>query len=185
MYVCVFGAGKLFFFLVEEENQTAHSDSTVFEELLSVLLDAHSVTVLKRRVVKRHVYRRPVKLCTAFHMDGISHSDTHTAMERALVLNNDMQLPRMSMSLPVFVRSYLVLLWKPNVILKNPLCVAPCAEKSQSIRESQASSPTLAAAVRLSAMIHGKDQVYAKAMLVDQVREVEILILSLTRIYSV
>ncbi|XP_037536841.1 rho guanine nucleotide exchange factor 28 [Nematolebias whitei] len=42
-------------------------------------------------------------------------------------------------------------------------------EKSQSIRESQASSPTLAAAVRLSAMIHGKDQVYANAMLVNQV----------------
>ncbi|CAI5649740.1 rho guanine nucleotide exchange factor 28 isoform X3 [Oreochromis niloticus] len=43
------------------------------------------------------------------------------------------------------------------------------SEKSQSIRESQASSPTLAAAARLSAMIHGKDQVYANAMLVDQV----------------
>ncbi|KAM4746694.1 rho guanine nucleotide exchange factor 28-like isoform 2-T2 [Anableps anableps] len=42
-------------------------------------------------------------------------------------------------------------------------------EKSQSIRESQASSPTRAAAARLSAMIHGKDQVYANAMLVDQV----------------
>uniref|UniRef100_A0A672ZJU2 Phorbol-ester/DAG-type domain-containing protein n=1 Tax=Sphaeramia orbicularis TaxID=375764 RepID=A0A672ZJU2_9TELE len=39
----------------------------------------------------------------------------------------------------------------------------------QSIRESQASSPTLAAAARLSAMIHGKDRVYANAMLVDQV----------------
>ncbi|XP_014878951.1 rho guanine nucleotide exchange factor 28-like isoform X5 [Poecilia latipinna] len=43
------------------------------------------------------------------------------------------------------------------------------SEKSQSIRESQASSPTRAAAARLSAMIHGKDQVYANAMLVDQV----------------
>lgn len=78
------------------------------------------------------------------------------------------------MSLPVFVRGYLVLLWKPNVILKNPplsLSVAPSlsVEKSQSIRESQASSPTLAAAARLSAMIHGKDRVYANTMLVDQV----------------
>lgn len=121
-------------------------------------------------------------------MDGISRSDTHThthtVMERALVLNNDMQLPRMSMSLPMFVRSYLVLLWKPNVILKNPVCVALCAEKSQSIRESQASSPTLAAAVRLSAMIHGKDQVYANAMLVDQVREADIQILSLSYKYA-
>lgn len=50
-------------------------------------------------------------------------------------------------------------------IEKSPLR----AEKSQSIRESQASSPTRAAAARLSAMIHGKDQVYANAMLVDQV----------------
>lgn len=50
------------------------------------------------------------------------------------------------------------------------------AEKSQSIRESQASSPTLAAAARLSAMIHGKDQVYANAMLVDQVSWGEIFL---------
>uniref|UniRef100_A0A3Q3MAI0 Rho guanine nucleotide exchange factor (GEF) 28a n=1 Tax=Mastacembelus armatus TaxID=205130 RepID=A0A3Q3MAI0_9TELE len=42
-------------------------------------------------------------------------------------------------------------------------------EKDQSMKESQASSPTLAAAARLSAMIHGKDRVYANAMLVDQV----------------
>ncbi|XP_039476662.1 rho guanine nucleotide exchange factor 28-like isoform X1 [Oreochromis aureus] len=48
------------------------------------------------------------------------------------------------------------------------------SEKSQSIRESQASSPTLAAAARLSAMIHGKDQVYANAMLVDQVDDADI-----------
>ncbi|KAM9858534.1 rho guanine nucleotide exchange factor 28-like [Aulostomus maculatus] len=47
-------------------------------------------------------------------------------------------------------------------------------EKSQSIGESQASSPTLAAAARLSAMIHGKDRVYANTMLVDQVDEVDI-----------
>ncbi|XP_029915546.1 rho guanine nucleotide exchange factor 28-like [Myripristis murdjan] len=48
------------------------------------------------------------------------------------------------------------------------------SEKSQSIRESQAPSSTLAAAARLSAMIHGKDQVYANAMLVDQVDDVDI-----------
>ncbi|KAM6930890.1 LOW QUALITY PROTEIN: rho guanine nucleotide exchange factor 28-like [Xenentodon cancila] len=48
------------------------------------------------------------------------------------------------------------------------------SEKSQSIRESQASSPTLAAAARLSAMIHGKDKVYANAMLVDQVDDADI-----------
>ncbi|XP_029961075.1 rho guanine nucleotide exchange factor 28-like isoform X1 [Salarias fasciatus] len=47
-------------------------------------------------------------------------------------------------------------------------------EKTQSIRENQASSPTLAAAARLSALIHGKDQVYANAMLVDQVDEADI-----------
>ncbi|XP_056152814.1 rho guanine nucleotide exchange factor 28 isoform X2 [Lampris incognitus] len=46
--------------------------------------------------------------------------------------------------------------------------------KSQSIRESQPPSSTLAAAARLSAMIHGKDQVYANAMLVDQVEDVDI-----------
>ncbi|XP_068558949.1 rho guanine nucleotide exchange factor 28-like [Cebidichthys violaceus] len=48
------------------------------------------------------------------------------------------------------------------------------SEKSQSIRESQAPSPTLAAAVRLSAMIHSKDRVYANAMLVDQVDDADI-----------
>ncbi|XP_047238579.1 rho guanine nucleotide exchange factor 28-like isoform X4 [Girardinichthys multiradiatus] len=47
-------------------------------------------------------------------------------------------------------------------------------EKSQSIRESQASSPTRAAAARLSAMIHGKDQVYANSMVVDQVDRADI-----------
>nr|XP_040050978.1 rho guanine nucleotide exchange factor 28-like isoform X4 [Gasterosteus aculeatus aculeatus] len=41
--------------------------------------------------------------------------------------------------------------------------------QTQSTRESQAQSPTLAAAVRLSAMIHGKGRVFANAMLVDQV----------------
>ncbi|XP_061784895.1 rho guanine nucleotide exchange factor 28-like isoform X2 [Nerophis lumbriciformis] len=46
-------------------------------------------------------------------------------------------------------------------------------EKSQSIGESQASSPTLAAAARLSAMIHGKDRGYANAMLVDQVDDID------------
>ncbi|XP_077570893.1 rho guanine nucleotide exchange factor 28-like isoform X3 [Stigmatopora nigra] len=48
------------------------------------------------------------------------------------------------------------------------------SEKSQSVGESQASSPTLAAAARLSAMIHGKDRVYANAMVVDQVEDVGI-----------
>ncbi len=70
---------------------------------------------------------------THSRMCAKSHSVRHTLIQRLLVLNNDMQLPRMSMSLPVFVRSYLVLLWKPNVILKNPLplCGSPslCREK--------------------------------------------------------
>ncbi|XP_029366148.1 rho guanine nucleotide exchange factor 28-like isoform X2 [Echeneis naucrates] len=48
------------------------------------------------------------------------------------------------------------------------------SEKNHSIRESQASSPTLAAAARLSAMIQGKDRVYANAMLVDQVDDADI-----------
>ncbi|XP_041756451.1 rho guanine nucleotide exchange factor 28 isoform X1 [Coregonus clupeaformis] len=49
-------------------------------------------------------------------------------------------------------------------------------EKSQSMRGAQALSSTLAAASRLSAMIHrpGKDQVYANAMLVDQVDDQDI-----------
>ncbi|XP_062418271.1 rho guanine nucleotide exchange factor 28-like isoform X2 [Pungitius pungitius] len=46
--------------------------------------------------------------------------------------------------------------------------------QTQSTRESQAPSPTLAAAVRLSAMIHGKGRVYANAMLVDQVDDADI-----------
>ncbi|XP_055776570.1 rho guanine nucleotide exchange factor 28-like isoform X2 [Salvelinus fontinalis] len=50
------------------------------------------------------------------------------------------------------------------------------SEKSQSMRRAQALSSTLAAASRLSAMIHqpGKDQVYANAMLVDQVDDLDI-----------
>ncbi|CAL8345615.1 unnamed protein product [Lota lota] len=48
------------------------------------------------------------------------------------------------------------------------------SEKGQPIREHQAISSTLAAAARLSAMIHGKDQVYANAMLVDQVDDVDL-----------
>ncbi|XP_036069312.1 rho guanine nucleotide exchange factor 28 isoform X2 [Oryzias melastigma] len=48
------------------------------------------------------------------------------------------------------------------------------SEKSQSIRESQASSPTLAAVARLSAMMHGQDRVYANAMLVGQVDDADI-----------
>ncbi|RVE67938.1 hypothetical protein OJAV_G00086780 [Oryzias javanicus] len=48
------------------------------------------------------------------------------------------------------------------------------SEKSPSIRESQASSPTLAAVARLSAMMHGQDRVYANAMLVDQVEDADI-----------
>ncbi|CAJ1069256.1 rho guanine nucleotide exchange factor 28-like isoform X2 [Xyrichtys novacula] len=50
----------------------------------------------------------------------------------------------------------------------------PDPEKSQSIGESQASSPTLAAAARLSAMIRGKDRVFANTMLVDQVGDADI-----------
>lgn len=49
-------------------------------------------------------------------------------IQKLLVLNNDMQLLRMFMSFPVFVRSYLVLLWKLNVILNPhppPLCFSP------------------------------------------------------------
>lgn len=55
-------------------------------------------------------------------------------IHRLLVLNNDMQLLRMSMSFPVFVRSYLVLLWKPNVILNPtpaPLCFCLWLPRSQ------------------------------------------------------
>uniref|UniRef100_A0A3Q3NCS1 Uncharacterized protein n=1 Tax=Labrus bergylta TaxID=56723 RepID=A0A3Q3NCS1_9LABR len=51
-------------------------------------------------------------------------------------------------------------------------------KKSQSIGESQASSPTLAAASRLSAMIHGKDQVFANTMLADQLGDADIKYLS-------
>ncbi|XP_068166197.1 rho guanine nucleotide exchange factor 28-like isoform X3 [Antennarius striatus] len=48
------------------------------------------------------------------------------------------------------------------------------SEKNQSTRESQASSLTLAAAAKLSAMIHGKDRGYASAMLMDQVDDTDI-----------
>lgn len=77
------------------------------------------------------------------------------------------------MSFPVFVRSYLVLLWKPNVISNPPpflLMSSLTLEKKLSVRESQASSPTLAAAARLAAMIHGKDRVYSNNVKGDQVR---------------
>lgn len=71
------------------------------------------------------------RVCAKSHSDRGTHTYMHTLIhkliQRLLVLNNDKQLPRMSMSLPVFVRSYLVLLWKLNVILKNPgsLCILP------------------------------------------------------------
>lgn len=42
-------------------------------------------------------------------------------------------------------------------------------EKKLSVWESQASSPTLAAAARLAAMIHGKDRMYSNNVKVDQV----------------
>lgn len=42
-------------------------------------------------------------------------------------------------------------------------------EKKLSVRESQASSPTLAAAARLAAMIHGKDRMYTNNMKVNPV----------------
>lgn len=75
------------------------------------------------------------------------------------------------MSFPVFVRSYLVLLWKPNVISTPPFLpmASLTLEKKLSVRESQASSPTLAAAARLAAMIHGKDRTYSNNVKVDEV----------------
>lgn len=42
-------------------------------------------------------------------------------------------------------------------------------EKKLTVRESQASSPTLAAAARLAAMIHGKDRMHSNNVKVDQV----------------
>lgn len=174
----------------QQSQAAAHSDSTVWKGFLSMLLCAHRelfplTRCIEGRVGKKHAYRCPITTpCTLIHMGVQRARQTHTHthfIQRLLVLNNDMRLPRMSMSLPVFVRSYFVLLWKPNVILKNPLSLSlspwppSClsVEKNQSIRESQASSPTLAAAARLSAMIHGKDRVYANTMLVDQVSRAE------------
>ncbi len=59
--------------------------------------------------------------CTAHsRVCAKSQTQTYALTQRRLALNNDIQLPRMSMSLPVFVRSYFVFLWKPSVILKNP-----------------------------------------------------------------
>lgn len=77
---------------------------------------------------------------------------------------------------PTGLYSYLNFDFCHSLSLALSLFVVPsfATEKSQSIRESQASSPTLAAAARLSAMIHGKDRVYANAMLVDQVSGAEI-----------
>ncbi|XP_030225642.1 rho guanine nucleotide exchange factor 28 isoform X3 [Gadus morhua] len=48
------------------------------------------------------------------------------------------------------------------------------SEKGQPIRKHPTPCSTSAAAARLSAMIHGKDRVYANAMLVDQVDDVDI-----------
>lgn len=166
---------------VEQKNQApAHSSPLCWKGSSQCCCELtrsyfHSPTVSQNRVGgKKHAYRCPLTTpCTPIHVcvQGAIQANTPAHILRVLVLNNDMLLPRMSMSLPVFVRSHLVLLWKLNVILKNAPSVAHslCVEKSQSIRQSQTSSPTLAAAARLSAMIHGKDQVYANAMLVDQV----------------
>ena len=66
--------------------------------------------------------------------------------------------------------------WETQIVISLSLSLSPSlslaggsVEKGQPIREQQGQSSTLAAAARLSAMIHGKDRVYANAMLVDQV----------------
>lgn len=88
------------------------------EETSLQMCTLDSVHALSRVCAKSHSDR-------GAHTHTCTHSYTHKRIQRLLVLNNDKQLPRMSMSLPVFVRSYLVLLWKLNVILKNPgsLCI--------------------------------------------------------------
>ncbi|CAG07824.1 unnamed protein product [Tetraodon nigroviridis] len=50
----------------------------------------------------------------------------------------------------------------------SPRGVHRLKEKKLSVRESQASSPTLAATARLAAMIHGKDRTYSNNVKVDQ-----------------
>lgn len=180
------------FFPVKRQSQaTAHSDSTVWKGVLSMLLCAHwelfPLTLrVEGRAWKKHAFRCPLMTPSA-PIDVCLCKQPDSFIRRPVVLNNDMQQLRMSMSFPVFVRSYSVLLWKPNAILKNlyprrllsfffpshslPLfgCLHLLVEKSLSVQESQDSSPTLAAAARLSAMIHGKDRVFSNAMLVDQV----------------
>lgn len=131
--VCVLRVGGFFFlfffpFLVKLHIlTTAHSDSTVSEEFLSILLCA-------RRELFPLSLQRKSRVGKDLHIDAHSWLLAHPLVcfcrepdrliQRLLVLNNDMQLLRMSMSFPVFVRSYLVLLWKPNVILNPPNLVS-------------------------------------------------------------
>lgn len=126
---CVCFESKRVFFLVKLHIlNTAHSDSTVSEEVLSILLCAHRELFPLSFQSKSRVGRR---LALDAHSWLLTHPlvcfyrEPDRPIHRLLVLNNDMQLLRMSMSFPVFVRSYLVLLWKPNVILNStpaPLC---------------------------------------------------------------
>lgn len=123
--VCVLRVGVFFFFFPVKLHilTTAHSDSTVSEEFLSILLCAC-------RELFPLSFQSKSRVGKDLHIDAHSWLLAHPLVcfcrepdrliQRLLVLNNDMQLLRMSMSFPVFVRSYLVLLWKPNVILNPP-----------------------------------------------------------------
>lgn len=123
-----FESKRVFFLVKLHILNTAHSDSTVSEEVLSILLCAHRELFplsfqSKSRVGRRLAFRCP--LMTPCTPSGVFLREPDRPIHRLLVLNNDMQLLRMSMSFPVFVRSYLVLLWQPNVILNPtpaPLC---------------------------------------------------------------
>lgn len=126
--VCVLRVRGVFFLVKLHILNTAHSDSTVSEEVLSMLLCAHRELFPLSFQRKSRVGRR---LALDAHSWLLAHPlvcfyrEPDRPTHRLLVLNNDMQLLRMSMSFPVFVRSYLVLLWKPNVILNPspaPLC---------------------------------------------------------------
>lgn len=177
---CVCFESKSFFFLVKLQIlTTAHRDSTVSEEFLSILLCAHRELFplsfqSKSRVGRRLAYRCPLMTpCTPFgvllqrarqtHTEALGLEQWHATPQDVYVISRVCQkLFGVAMETRCNIEPH------PRPPLFLPVA-SLLLEKKLSVRESQASSPTLAAAARLAAMIHGKDRMYTNNMKVNPV----------------
>lgn len=173
--VCVLRVRGCFFFLVKLHIlNTAHSDSTVSEEVLSILLCARRELFplsfqSESRVGGRLAFRCPLMTpCTPIGAFLQRARQTHTetlGLEQWHATPQDVYvISRVCQKLfGVAVETKCNIEPHPRPPLFLPVA-SPFPEKKLSVRESQASSPTLAAAARLAAMIHGKDRMYSNNM---------------------